>query len=168
MRFRGGGCVPRPARCSTALEPQPRTHIGNTNKWDIHLEVVVPVSSIEFDGIDLLVDGQTIGTRIETGQTRPVTVAYREPWLHLLPETLADGRSGRKALYVCSECGDLGCGGLLCVVEAEGDRVVWRDFAWDATAGEEDAQRYPEVGPFYFERAAYEDALAKLRKALQT
>ena len=130
-------------------------------------ESFVPVSTIEFDGIDLLVDGKTIASRIGTGQTRPVTVAYPEPWLHLLPETPPDGRSGRKALYVCSMCADLGCGGLLCIVEAHGAKVVWRDFAWDATVGDHDAQNYPEVGPFLFERSAYEAALEELRNARQ-
>jgi hypothetical protein len=66
----------------------------------------------------------------------------------------------RYALYVCPECGDLGCGALSAVVERDGEFVVWRDFAW-ANNYEEMVDRggFEHLGPFRFEFIAYERLL---------
>jgi hypothetical protein len=37
---------------------------------------------------------------------------------------------GRTAMYVCAECGDLGCGAVTAVVEVDGDKIVWREFGY--------------------------------------
>ncbi len=42
-----------------------------------------------------------------------------------------DMPSGRVSLYVCPECGDLGCGASGVFVERTSDSVVWRDFAYE-------------------------------------
>jgi hypothetical protein len=34
-------------------------------------------------------------------------------------------------LYVCPECGDLGCGALTAKVGRDGDYIVWSDFAFE-------------------------------------
>jgi hypothetical protein len=33
-------------------------------------------------------------------------------------------------MYVCAECGDLGCGAVTAAVEVGDDKVVWRDFGY--------------------------------------
>lgn len=60
--------------------------------------------------------------------------------------------SGRVPLYVCSQCGDLGCGAFAVRVEREvgtsGGRVVtWSDFAWetDYSSDAEAAGEFAEV-----------------------
>ncbi|MGW0590039.1 hypothetical protein [Streptosporangium sp. NPDC002607] len=67
---------------------------------------------------------------------------------------------GRVPLYVCPECGDLGCGALTVVVEVSSDHVVWRDLGWQTDYCDEvDYDDFTTIGPFVFERAQYEAAL---------
>jgi hypothetical protein len=71
---------------------------------------------------------------------------------------------GRTAMYVCAECGDLGCGAVTAVVEVEGDQVVWRDFGYqnDYGAFDQDAV-FAGVGPFTFDRDEYSAVLRHFR-----
>jgi len=48
----------------------------------------------------------------------------------LLGEVSSSLPDGRVALYVCPECGDLGCGAVTALVERANDDVVWRDLGW--------------------------------------
>src|SRR5829696_1033621 len=56
------------------------------------------------------------------GMTEDVRVLLGEH-----PPQLSDGRV---LIYVCSECGDLGCGAVSMVVERNDAHVIWRDFEW--------------------------------------
>jgi hypothetical protein len=42
-----------------------------------------------------------------------------------------DMPSGRVSLYVCPECGDLGCGARGVFIQGTTDSVVWRDPAYE-------------------------------------
>ncbi|MCX4984634.1 hypothetical protein [Streptomyces sp. NBC_00572] len=70
---------------------------------------------------------------------------------------------GRRVIYSCPDCEDLGCGVVTAVVEHHGEDVVWRDFAWQ-TGPTADAARdgYPGVGPYRFHGAAYRSVLLRL------
>src|SRR4051812_35677270 len=48
----------------------------------------------------------------------------------LLLKEPADFVNNRRSLYVCPECGDLGCGAVSIVIEQIGDKIVWRDFGY--------------------------------------
>jgi hypothetical protein len=78
----------------------------------------------------------------------------------LLGQASADFGDGRLALYVCPECGDLGCGALSAVVERVGDDVVWRDFGWQDTV-EPDVyfEDFTGTKSVRFDRAQYEGIL---------
>ena len=71
---------------------------------------------------------------------------------------------GRHMLFVCPECGDLGCGALTAEValDAEG-HVVWRDFAYennyDPAMTERD--RFRAIGPLIFDSKQYTEALRR-------
>ncbi|WP_433540903.1 hypothetical protein ACQP10_03930 [Streptosporangium sandarakinum] len=68
---------------------------------------------------------------------------------------------GRVPLYVCPECGDLGCGALTAVVEVFSDQVVWRDLGWQTDYRDEvDYGDFIGLGPFVFDRVQYEAALS--------
>jgi len=71
---------------------------------------------------------------------------------------------GRTAMYVCAECGDLGCGAVTAVVEVGSCEVVWRDFGYqnDYEPFAQDAV-LRGVGPFTFDRAAYSAVLSQFR-----
>ncbi|NRQ31505.1 hypothetical protein HII36_06570 [Nonomuraea sp. NN258] len=79
------------------------------------------------------------------------------------PSPLTDGRI---PLYVCPECGDLGCGAVTAVVERAGDRVVWRDLGRQTDYEDEvDRDGLTGLGPYVFDRARYEAVLTAMPAA---
>ncbi len=63
---------------------------------------------------------------------------------------------GRVPIYICAECGDLGCGAVTATIEQLEDHVYWRDFSYEngyEPFNPEDV--FAGVGPFTFERGAY-------------
>ncbi|WP_101317318.1 hypothetical protein [Aeromonas sobria] len=65
-----------------------------------------------------------------------------------------DSESGRILLYICPECGDIGCGAYSAFIEHGGGTYVWRDFAYEN--GYEDPRPILGVGPYTFETKQYE------------
>jgi hypothetical protein len=65
-------------------------------------------------------------------------------------------------LYVCADCGDLGCGALTAQITFTENSVVWSDFAYENAS--ETLENYPEIGPFEFEKASYMNAFDELVK----
>jgi hypothetical protein len=63
---------------------------------------------------------------------------------------------GRSALFICPECGDLGCGAVLARITVREDVVVWDDFIHGNTWDPEDTRFSLE---FTFDRVAYERTL---------
>ena len=64
---------------------------------------------------------------------------------------------GRVPLYVCAECGDLGCGAITALIERGSDGFVWRDFGFQNGRDEDtvDLDSYRGVGPFMFNKTDY-------------
>jgi hypothetical protein len=115
------------------------------------------------DFLDFIVDGrplsESVGDQVSClGWLAPEenTRAARR----LLLEEPADLPNNRRTLYVCAECGDVGCGVVSVVVERDGDKVVWRDFGYENDyEGVVHAEDFEGVGPFTFDRAAYGRAI---------
>ncbi|TCC17255.1 hypothetical protein [Kribbella sindirgiensis] len=71
---------------------------------------------------------------------------------------------GRTAIYVCAECGDVGCGAVTAVVEVHDELVVWRDFGYQNDYEPFDQRTvFTEVGPFTFDRRSYARVLEEFR-----
>jgi hypothetical protein len=51
----------------------------------------------------------------------------------LLLTSEADFPNERRSLFVCAECGDLGCGAVTLSVTRVGGKVVWSDFGYENT-----------------------------------
>lgn len=71
----------------------------------------------------------------------------------------------RILLYVCADCGDLGCGALSAQISFTENSVVWSDFAYENAS--EILENYPKIGPFEFEKAAYMNAFDELVKEVK-
>jgi hypothetical protein len=107
------------------------------------------------------------------GEYVPVFVhSWPFPWvgdvLALLGEHPADQLDdGRVPLFVCSACGDTGCGAIGMRLERTGTTVTWRDFRWE-TGPNGPADDDPVVvpgGPFVFDRAQHD---AEVRRFVDT
>jgi hypothetical protein len=81
----------------------------------------------------------------------------------LLGEAASPLRDGRIPLYVCAECGGLGCGAVTAVIEHENDAVVWHSLArqtdYDSFV---DDEPFEDLGPFRFHSAGYNALLRRL------
>ena len=72
----------------------------------------------------------------------------------------ADFPNERRSLFICAECGDLGCGAITAIVCKEGETVRWEDFGYERSYGENVRRDdYATVGPFAFDAVSYERAL---------
>lgn len=88
--------------------------------------------------------------------------------LLLTPSELVEDR---RELYVCPECGDLGCGAVTAVVTRRGDHILWTDFAYYipwSDDGEPQIQRedYEDIGPYAFDAEVYAATLQAAFKML--
>ena len=86
----------------------------------------------------------------------------------LLLNGKADLPNDRHSFFVCSECGDLGCGAITAVVERQGETITWKAFGYENAYEDKillDA--YSTVGPFMFDATAYERTLAQAMDLLR-
>jgi len=80
----------------------------------------------------------------------------------LLLTEKADLPNGRRSIFICSECGDVGCGAITALVEKQGGTVTWRALGYENN--HEDKvwlDDYRAVGPFTFNAAAYDRTLVQ-------
>lgn len=63
--------------------------------------------------------------------------------------------SGRLVLYVCPECGDIGCGCISVDLEITEDKVVWKNFGYENDQDDIDFESYKEVHAIEFEKKNY-------------
>ena len=121
------------------------------------------------DYLDFVVDGSSLLDRLP-----PVGSVGVLGWM--LPEYEADAVAqlllrqppempgGRVPLYVCPQCGDLGCGAVTAEIEETEDAFVWSDLAREVNYHYEPGddgilERYEGVGPFAFDAAEYRSVL---------
>jgi hypothetical protein len=120
--------------------------------------------------LDFVVDGRSLYGELGGGNITPLGWSdadwHGQVVNRLLLLTPADLAENRQELYVCSECGDTGCGSITAVVTRQDDRFVWSDFAhyvnYSYTENEHHTirrQGYEHVGPFAFDAAAYRKVL---------
>jgi hypothetical protein len=73
---------------------------------------------------------------------------------------------GRTPLYLCAECGGLGCGAVTAVIERDDDGVTWhslgRQTDYDSFV---DYEPFKDLGPYRFHITSYEATLRGLLAA---
>ena len=84
----------------------------------------------------------------------------------LLLAEAGDASEGRVSLFVCPECGDLGCGAITAHLERNGATIVWRDLGYENNyeAGVDFAP-YERFGPYFFDADTY---VVSLQRVLDT
>jgi len=106
--------------------------------------------------LDLLIDGTSLSAVVEgdfaTSLGWFIPEENEKAIGRLLLNEIADFPNNRRSIYVCPECGDLGCGAISVVIEKNGNLIIWRDFGYENNYDDEvllDA--YKEIGPFSFD-----------------
>jgi len=126
--------------------------------------------------VDFLVGGRSLFGLLG-GQKRDLSGAFltkRDKVFRRTKENAAtrqlfsDLSSGgvRLSLYVCPECGDLGCGALTCEAIRVDDKIVWRNFGFETGMAEHPADfaSYADIGPFEFDGHQYAETIARAAK----
>ena len=86
----------------------------------------------------------------------------------LLLNVNADLPDDRRSFFLCSECGDLGCGAITAVIERQAETITWKAFGYENTYEDKillDA--YGTVGPFTFDATAYRRTLIQAMDLLR-
>lgn len=118
--------------------------------------------------LDFAIDGQDVSRQIKADLVTPlgwgVSAEQVKAIDRLLRRSQPDLPSGRTSLYVCPECGDLGCGAVGAFVERDKGAIVWRDLAFEGPGAEPSPMS--EVGPFVLDGGTYVAVLEQLRSDL--
>src|SRR5215213_5534877 len=82
--------------------------------------------------LDFVIDGVTLSSRMNADFVSPfgwLDPQEKEASIErLLRKSPPDMPHDRTTLYVCPECGDVGCGAVTVVVEAGVGVIIWKDF----------------------------------------
>lgn len=76
---------------------------------------------------------------------------------YLLSRRKSPMASGQYPVYVCELCADFDCGTLTAKISRTAKTVKWQDFCWEADYDEFPKRLFPDVGPFEFDREAYDN-----------
>lgn len=68
-------------------------------------------------------------------------------------------RTGRVSLYVCPECGDIGCGAITASIKSVANSIIWEDFGYEN--GFEEMELYTHIKPIEFNKENYLQAFSE-------
>lgn len=71
--------------------------------------------------------------------------------------------SGRIMIYVCPECGDIGCGAITANINVTNTEVIWNNFAYEDDNAEPNITDYQGIGPFIFNKKQYLEIIEQLK-----
>ncbi len=76
-----------------------------------------------------------------------------------------DLENGRTMLFVCPECGDIGCGAITVKITKEDTEYTWSEFGYENNydPAMTDFDSYRRVGPFRFAIENYRQAIEKAK-----
>lgn len=114
--------------------------------------------------LDFVIDGaslrEKIGGDLASCLGWLVPTANEKAVNRILLNEPADFPDNRRSLYVCPECGDLGCGAVSALVERVQDKVIWRDFGYQNNyESGVSFEGFEALGPIIFDATEYESAI---------
>ena len=116
--------------------------------------------------LDFVVNGQSIHDQLMTDDHIGCLGWQSEEKEIVILEQLTTKRlsvlgNNRYAIYVCAECGDIGCGAITVQIEKTKDGFVWKNFGYENNYDEtmRDVKNYKTIGEFHFRETEYQTAL---------
>ena len=99
------------------------------------------ITVAERDSVDFIIDGYSLVSRLDAARrwgndhmscfVKGFANENALAAARLLMEEAPDSPTGRVILYVCAECGDIGCGAYTVRVSRREEFWTWSDFAWE-------------------------------------
>jgi hypothetical protein len=113
--------------------------------------------------LDFAVNGQSLWEKVGKPRDLVSVICYefsREETIKAANRLLLTEKAvipaDRRSLFVCSECGDIGCGAVTALVVREGHSIVWKDFGFENSYENHVALTpYDGIGPFVFDAVSY-------------
>jgi hypothetical protein len=124
--------------------------------------------------VDFLVDGQSLYELLLVdkldlvGRFSKGAQTWNEESADIfLAKQPADLENGRTMLYVCPECGDIGCGAITLTIIESDDVYSWTEFGYENNYDPQmmDLDSYRTVGPFQFQFEEYCKVIEKAKAA---
>jgi len=120
--------------------------------------------------LDFVIDGVSLAERF-TSEGFDLVGVFSKSWVRetneaalkrLLLEEASDFPNGRCSVFVCGECGDLGCGAVSAHISASDNTVIWKDFGFQNNYESEiHFEKLRDLGPFHFDVESYRSKLSK-------
>jgi hypothetical protein len=127
--------------------------------------------------LDFVIDGVSLADRF-TSEGFDLVGVFSKSWVleaneaalrRLLLEEVSDFPNGRCSVFVCGECGDLGCGAVSAHISASDNTVIWKDFGFQNDYESEIRfEKLRDLGPFHFDVESYRSKLSKAVTLLKT
>jgi hypothetical protein len=148
-----------------------RPETGMTDTLDIALlhrpgETTAIAIKHERDSVDFVVDGQSVfkATKADErdmsgcfwiaevdARIKAHNQARAEQFTFARPAAIRETRGGvehnRIMLFVCPECGDLGCGAITADIARDGDLIVWSRSGYQNDWQEMDGTNWDDLNP---------------------
>jgi hypothetical protein len=117
--------------------------------------------------LDFVVNGRSPLSDFNAGGLDLITplwvdepIAAVESLSRLLGDVEGDAPHGRVAVYVCAECGDLGCGAITAKLVISDAAVEWTDWGYQTNYSDDiDRETAGGAADLAFDRAKYERLL---------
>jgi hypothetical protein len=120
--------------------------------------------------LDFVIDGVSLSERFTSAGFDLVGV-FSKSWIlaanevalrRLLLEEASDFPNGRCSVFVCGECGDLGCGAVSTHISASDNTLTWKDFGFQNNYEcEIRSEKLKDLGPFHFDVKSYRRILSE-------
>ena len=82
----------------------------------------------------------------------------------LLGKSPPDMPNGRTTLYICPECGELGCGAVTVLVQREAGVAIWKDFGFENDyENVVHTDGFQDIGPFTFDAIQYNELFERIK-----
>lgn len=110
--------------------------------------------------LDFVIDGKVLGDLLRPGDYIGClgwSIQEQIVLEQLLTKRPSELGNNRYSIYVCAECGDLGCGAITVEIEKTRDAYIWKNFGFENNYDAEmrDLESYKTIGEFHFRKAEY-------------
>jgi|SRR5579871_2152115 len=117
--------------------------------------------------LDFVIDEESLWSKVGKRQDTVSVICFeyaREETIKAVNRLLLTEKAAipgdRRELFICSECGDIGCGAVTVIVVRDGQSIVWKDFGFQNNYEENlRLDEYKHIGPYSFDWNVYESAL---------
>ena len=125
---------------------------------------------------DIIVDGQSLFDQFVDSDSRYASIFgfydSRRENIPVIEQYLlrkkSEQETGRHLLFVCPECGDIGCGAITVEVEKTNEVYIWKNFAHENDSFDLDESSFIDYPALTFDKDQYENVLSVIFKSRLT